>query len=379
MNYEIKRKFKGYIKYILQNTLLPLCYELNRHKPLDDKLVIFADSNCDTLPESMVLLWKELKSRGYKCKKFCLDFSKASVFAMLKFMCGFMAEYARARAVVICNYFVPIHACKKRRGTYVLQLWHSCGALKKFGWTAENDISPDFRGSVAKNIDLVTVSSKACVNAFRQAFHLKKGIALPVGVSRTDVFFDEEYKKRCYEKLYRLRPDLKGKKILLYLPTFRGNAGDAYSVGHEQILALREDDGLPKVLIRMHPRVKKGIRELTEMTANELMICADILVTDYSSAVFEYALLDRPMILWCPDLKEYLHSRNFFLDFEKDMPCPIITDAAELKNAVLTELQNFTPGKYKAFVNKYLSACDGQSTERIADMLDICHHMRIRS
>lgn len=95
-------------------------------------------------------------------------------------------------------------------------------ALKKFGYDSEEDISSHFKGSVTRNFDLITVSSKECVKAFVSAFRLKEDIVKPLGVSRTDVFFDESYNEQCRREFFERYPDYKGKKIVLYAPTFRG-------------------------------------------------------------------------------------------------------------------------------------------------------------
>lgn len=363
-----KNAIKQYLKYALQKTLLPLCYNLNRRKPIDKKLILFADSNSDTPPESMTALTDELTRRGYKCETHCCNFSKTGFIGMLRFMCRFMKRYASARGLVVCNYFVPMHACAKRPETKVVQLWHSCGALKKFGYSSASDISPHFKGSVSKNVDLVTVSSPECEAVFKEAFRLPDGVARAVGVSRTDAFFDTTYLNACRKKLYEKYPQVRGKKLLLYLPTFRGDASQAYSVGHEQVQALQEylgDDWY--VAVRMHPRIKDGIKDLAECATNELLPCADMLITDYSSVIFEYALFDKPMILWCPDLEDYLGERDFYLDFRRDIPCPVITDGDKLCQAVAGELRDFQKGSYRNFTAKYMSACDGCSAKRIAD------------
>ena len=159
-------------------------------------------------------------------------------------------------------------------------------------------------------------------------------------------------------------------KAATYLPTFRGDASHAYSVGHEEILRLKSSlGGGWFTAVRMHPRVKDGITELDRLSTNELLCCADMLITDYSSAIFEYALLGRPMVLWCPDLKEYTAERDFYLDFKTDIPCPVITEGGDLKAAVLHEFDSFNKDSYNDFLNKYMSACDGRSTKRTADFI----------
>lgn len=365
-----KSAVKQYLKSLLQATLLPLCYRSACGKPIDRRLMIFADSNTDDLPESMQSLWDEFTARGYKCERQCRDVSRAGIVGTLKFMCGFMRRYAVARGVVICNYFLPVNACKKRRGTRVVQLWHSCGAFKKFGYSTPNDISSHFKGSVSRNIDLVTVSSPACISAFEEAFRLEKGVARAVGVCRTDVFFDKNYEADCRRELYEKHPELRGKKLILYLPTFRGDASRGYTVGKDETAALREPLGEKFfVAMRMHPRAG-GESDLAEIPTNRLLPCADMLITDYSSVVFEYALLKRPMLLWCPDLEEYTSSRDFYLDIKREIPAPIITDGEKLYGAVLEELARTDFSQFDEFNKKYTSSCDGGATKRVADMFE---------
>ena len=171
-----KRIIRQHIKSALQKTLLPLCYKLSKKKDIDKKLVILADLNSVSTPESMELI---------KVREMYCDLSSCGMVSGLKYMMSFMKAYANARAVFICNYFVPVTSCKKREETTVVQLWHSCGALKKFGYDSEEDISSHFKGSVTRNFDLITVSSKECVKAFVSAFRLKEDIVKPLGVSRT--------------------------------------------------------------------------------------------------------------------------------------------------------------------------------------------------
>lgn len=365
-----KSALKQYLKFLLQKTLLPFCYNFcsSRSEDIDEKLIIFADSNSDEPPESMTRLMSELRRRGYVCEEHFMDFSQSGFFGMIKFMLNFMKRYAAARGVVVCNYFVPLHACKKRRETTVVQIWHSCGILKKFGYSAAADIPDSFKGSVSANIDTVTVSAPVCEKYFSEAFHLKKGVARAVGVSRSDMFFDDDFKTAALQKLKKLYPSAADGKLLLWLPTFRGDAAHGVCAGYEDIKKLSGRLTDFRVIVRMHPRTENAVTEFPLMTTNELLVCADMLITDYSSAIFEYVLLDRPMVLFCPDYDEYAEERGFYIDFKKEMPCPIVTSADKLYEAVTNESQRFRSGGYKRFADRYMSACDGGSTERIADL-----------
>ena len=103
------------------------------------------------------------------------------------------------------------------------------------------------------------------------------------------------------------------------------------------------------------------------MTTNRLLPCADLLITDYSSVTFEYALMGRPMVLWCPDLEEYIRERDFYLDIKRDMPCEPTTE--DLEGAVKKALSGEAEMRYEEFCEKYMSSCDGNATKRIADFI----------
>lgn len=362
-----KHIVRQYIKTALQKTLLPLSYNWAKQKRINERLVILADSNTDSTPESMELVKDELKRRGYEVLEMYCDFSKASMIQSLKYMIAFMKSYANARAVFICNYFVPVTACRKRKETEVVQLWHSCGGLKKFGYDSEEDISSHFKGSVTRNFDLITVSSPECVRAFNSAFRLKSGIVKPLGVSRTDVLFDESYNQRCRKEFFDKYPDCRGKKIVLYAPTFRGNAGEAYCVGEEYAAGLEDKLGNEwKVIIKMHPRLKSSLTNC-EIPTNRILPAADVLITDYSSLIFEYALYKKPCVLFVPDFESYNRERSFYLDFENEMPGEIVTDGERLAEAVRESLGGFDAGAMDSFAEKYMSSCDGGATKRIID------------
>lgn len=365
----IKQILRQYIKTVLQKTLLPICYLWGKRKPVDSSLVLFADCNSYEMPESMVLIKKEIGRRGYKTEEHFCDFSSAGATASLKYMMKFMVRYAQAGAVFVCNYFVPCTACRKRPETKVIQLWHSCGALKKFGYDTPEDISPHFKGSVTRNFDYYTVSSRFCVKVFESAFRLEEGKALATGVSRTDELLSDDFAAACKAEFYQKYPQYKGKKLLLYAPTFRGNAGNAVSAGEDAVKRLEQKLGREwAVLIKMHPRLNSPLTNC-DIPVNRLFPVIDILISDYSSLIFEYSLFRKPMVLWTPDLDEYISVRDFYIDFKTEIPCPKVTEESRLYDTVLSEYCGFNPDRYDEFINKYMSACDGSSTRRIADLL----------
>lgn len=371
--YNFKNAVKQTLKTLLQRMILPVVYNIFRSKKIDERKIIFADSNSDTLPESMREMYDKVRENGFDAVLCLCDIRKAGILGTLRFMCGFMKEYSQARCVFICNYFLPVCSCKKKQGTYVVQLWHSCGTLKKFGYDAKDDISSHYKGSVTENIDLITVSSPACVPIFQNAFGLKgerRSIVQATGISRTDVFFKDSYNSTCREKFFRKHPQWQGKKIVVWAPTFRGNASAPRLFGKAAIKNLAHSLGDDwAVVIKLHPHLDQSLSNC-DMSTSELFACADVLITDYSSLVFEYALYRKPFVIFAPDLDKYEKSRGFYIDIRK-FPCPVITNSQKLENAVKEQYELYhqpahqLDASYEDFIKRYCSSCDGNSTERI--------------
>lgn len=84
----------------------------------------------------------------------------------------------------------------------------------------------------------------------------------------------------------------------------------------------------------MHPRLHSGLTNC-DIATNRLMPVADVLVTDYSSLVFEYALYKKPWVIFAPDIESYSKGRSFYLDYKIDMPAPLVTEGEKLAQAVL--------------------------------------------
>ena len=118
------------------------------------------------------------------------------------------------------------HRNPLRKETIAINLWHACGAFKKFG---RSTAELKFGSSAAtldkypnyENLTHVTVSSPEVIWAYEEAMHLPKGIVKATGVSRTDLFYDSEFVESRRQKLYEIMPEAKDKKVILYAPTWR--------------------------------------------------------------------------------------------------------------------------------------------------------------
>ena len=368
---KLRQAVKQFLKNILHSVFLPCLYAAYRRAPVEKGKILFADSNCDAMPESMAVLYDALKTNHPNIRFFFSDLRRRSTVRILSYLNSFMKEYVTAEYVFICNYFLPVTSCKKRDETTVVQLWHSCGLLKKFAYDTEEDISPSYHGDVTKNISLISVSSAACVPIWQKALRLddRRDIVQAISVSRTDRLFDPDWQTACKNRFAALCPSLVGKKIVLYAPTFRGTASEPYLAGYDAIPALEAALGPDWAVVKkLHPHLNDA--DPIPMSSTELFPCADVLITDYSSLLFDYILLDKPFVIFAPDYDTYRRSRGFYED-PAQFPGEFVTEADDLPSAVKRSFGREADEVYRAFKAHHVGSCDGHATERILSRIGL--------
>lgn len=293
-----------------------------------------------------------------------------------------MKKLAQNAMIILDDYTKFIYPLPFAKSTKVIQVWHSTGAFKRMGFARMGRPGSTKKGSLThRNYTHVTVSSQGVVPAFCEAFGLPKERIYPIGVPRTDLFFDPREQERLLTEFYDRYPQLIGKKLVLFAPTFRGDTRMDAHYPKEWFDPAALVDALPEdyVLgIKLHPFIaqtmsvppayKDRIIDFSkEREINHLLFPAYCLITDYSSVIFEYALLNKPIIFYLPDLAEYDRDRSFFYDFETYVYGPCCQSAQQLPDAVLKG--ESCAEKRKDFFETFLSACDGQSTKRFVDCI----------
>ena len=366
-------RVKQIIKMIFQQVILPVIYNIYAVKPVIPNTVILADAHHDEIPFSMLAIKDELMQHPeLQITELYWNNSSCSVLGIFRNMACFMKKYATAETVIICDNFLPAASCRKRKGTSVIQLWHACGAFKKFGYDTSADIPSYYKGNVLANCDLVTVSSQICVKPFSSAMRLPEKAVRPVGVSRTDLYFNDTFNQACRNHFFSQYPNAQGKKIVLWVPTFRGNPGIASVKGLDDILHARDQlKDTHYFIIKLHPHTQAHIEGTNcSISSEELLPVADVVITDYSSILFDAMIYKHPLVLFVPDLDEYLDNRGVYLDYNTlpglraqnlDQLLQILTDEDLLHSSVNKV--------YTDFYDKYMASCDGHSTKRIINYI----------
>ena len=289
---------------------------------------------------------------------------------------------ANAKVILVDDYMELLFKLPRRKGNTLIQLWHACGAFKTFGCSrmgkkgGQNLKSPNHR-----NYDYATVSSDEIRKFYAEGFGLPIEKVVATGVPRTDIFFDKAYKEKVTKEFYEKYPKLKDKKILLFAPTFRGNGKNSgyYPTELFDVNALYEALGEEyAIIVKHHPFVHNRntidskyqdyiIDLSTNSELNDLLFITDLLVTDYSSVVFEASLLEIPMLFYGFDLEQYIATRGFYYEFETFVPGKIVYHFDELIEAV--KKGDFESEKIAPFRDRFFDGKDGKSSQRTVDLI----------
>ncbi len=365
-----------------------LGFAVGRRRPLRRR-VLFATTHADALSGNLVLLRDEMGRRTPAVETLALVRGRrrgglsARASALWQAVVGGY-RLATCRVVVVDDYYFPIYVIRPRHGTTIIQAWHACGAFKKFGYSvADKTFGADARllrqVRIHSNYDVCLVSSMSIAPHYAEAFGQPLDrFRADLGIPHTDVLFGDERIARIVAALrhrYAIPPD---KRVILYAPTFRGESvGAARADGLPDWRVLRDALAADHVLlVRLHPFVREALvidRELdgflTDVSdhpdINDLLHVADVLVTDYSSVIFEYALLGRPMVFFAPDLAAYERERGFYLDYRTDVPGPVVETTEDLAAVLRDPAPDLV--RVQRFARRSFDIADGAATARVVD------------
>ena len=379
-----KTKFGKFInkkkKKLAENSITSL-YSLFSMLPIKENKVAFLTDSRGGLIGNFRFVYEELERRGgFDIKSICKPHDNMKKTFMEKIRIVYYM--ATCKAVFLDDYYPFIYNIKPREGVQLVQLWHAPGAFKTFGFSREGKLgwTSNKRAKNHRAYTHAIVSSQNISKHYSEAYGIDESKVYATGVPRTDVFFDEKYKEEKITELYEKYPILKDKKVILFAPTFRGKGrGGYYNFELLDLDKLKAELSDEYVLaIKLHPFISNCpqwddkysdfmIDLSHEKEINDLLFISDILVTDYSSVTFEFALLNKPIIFFAYDLEDYIAKRDFYYPYESFVPGPIVRNSNELTNIIKNK--DFGMDKLEKFRNKFFDHFDGKSTDRVIDML----------
>ncbi len=385
MNHSVKYVLSEIKRCLTFRFLYRTCYFIFSRRRIKKNKIIFCEVRFSYLTDNFIRLYDSLKKNTcYEVKIHYLNEVDQGKWRYLRNNLKLIRDMATAGCVFVNDACKAIGCIKMRPETKVIQTWHACGAFKKFGMSIGEKKFGETTEILKRypnygNLNCVTVSSKEVIWAYEEAMSLqdKPGIVQPMGVSRTDAFYDPEVINNARKKLKHIFPESIGKKVILYAPTFRGKVSTAYSPSDMDIDLLQQEfQGEYVLLVKHHPFVKNReaisdtqksfAKDVTEVMSIEELICvSDLCISDYSSLIFEYSLFERPMIFFAPDLEDYFDWRGFYYSYEDMTPGPVVRTTEEIVASIKAIADNFNVETIRQFREKFMGACDGHATERI--------------
>ena len=346
--------------------------------------ILFLDEKRDILAPNMKAVYDRIIERGLT-KKYAVKcslrntedhhFSKLSTASVI-------AKIAKADVIIVDDYVPAFNTVKLPDSVRVIQLWHAGAGFKGVGYARWGHLGCPPPFSAHRRCDYAISDSMQIRHFFSEPFGILEEQVIPTGMPHMDAYLSEDNRSEVTKKLYEAYPVLKDKQVILFAPTYRGrNRKTAYYpyelIDFEALYKYCEDTD-SAVIFKMHPWVS-GEVEIEERfrdrmlslnsypDINELFYITDLLITDYSSCIYEFMLMKKPMLFFAFDMDRYSVSRGFHRDYASNVPGKICTTFEELLQAIRKGDYEFE--KVRKMLPEYFDHTDTNSCDRVIDWL----------
>ncbi|MET8392126.1 CDP-glycerol glycerophosphotransferase family protein [Streptomyces anthocyanicus] len=364
-------------------------YEAGRTQPLRDA-VLFISYNGKQYSDSPRAMHEELLRRGADLEYLWLvrdgQVDLPDTAQKVRFWSTEWYEALARCRYIVTNAHLP-HWMERRPGQVIVQTWHGT-MLKKIGLDIEAPkFDPQYHERLtqeARNWTMLVSSNRFSTPILKRAMGFD-GKIIETGYPRNDYLYAPDLAERAREIKERLGVP-SDKRVILYAPTWRDDLSHRRGqfkfdlrIDVEDARARLGDDHV--LLIRRHSNVVDSIpgagngfvHDVSEYPdIADLYLAADVLVTDYSSVMFDYAHLKRPMLFFTYDLEHYRDKlRGFYFDFENDAPGPLIRTSEELVSALgdLDKVSAEYADRYRRFQELFCDLDDGRAAARVVDLM----------
>lgn len=379
----LKKGIQGRIgKYIgkCQKYTYRIVNRLYLHKPY----MLFLSEQDDKLALNMSALYNRLKERELD-KQYRILFSlrkatseKQSILSSIR-----LTLYAAMASIIIVDDHVPLFDwLVLNPETKVIQIWHAGAGFKGVGYSRWGHFGCPGPFSCHRQYTYSISGSAHISGFFSEQFGILDQQIIPTGMPRMDQFLNPENQERTRKNIYEHYPAFQNRKVILFAPTYRGqNRKNAY-YPYEKI----DFDRLYQycsahntvVLFKMHPWVQGAVpiqKEYQDLffdmnaypDINELFLITDLLITDYSSSIYEFSLMRKPMLFFAFDKDQYATSRGFHRKYEENIPGRLCETFSDMMNAL--EAEDFEFFKVAEYIENHFEHVDDNNCDRVIDWL----------
>lgn len=288
---------------------------------------------------------------------------------------------ATSEIVLLDDYFGILKSLRMDPRTKVIQLWHAGSGFKSVGYSRFGNLGSPKLWHPHRQYTFAITGSEHLRHVYAEAFGIEEDAVIPTGLPRVDWFLDPQRREEFLEMFAAEHPQIAGKRVVLFAPTFRGRSiytafYDYSQIDFDALYDVCGDDTV--VLFRMHHFVKNPI-EIPEEYRDRffdfthypdglnLLHATDVLITDYSSIIYEFSLLDRPMLFFAPDRVNYAATRGFHRDYAETAPGRVADTFDDVLDALRTG--EFEQEKVAEFRRLNFDRVDTGAADRVIDWL----------
>lgn len=273
----------------------------------------------------------------------------------------------------------------KRKGQIYIQTWHSSLRLKKIEKDTEETLSKEYIAMAqadSRQIDFLISGCRDSTKIFKRAFWYR-GPILEVGTPRNDFLLQTPDKDKIAQIKRRLGIK-EDNMVVMYAPTFRKNHSlECYDLDYENLVKELKGkfsaEGL-SVVLRLHPHLIGYSSQLTASNPalvdatsypdiQELLYIADVLITDYSSLMFDFLFTKKPCFIFAKDLKEYTQNDRGLYYSVTQLPFSVSTTNEDLCRQISEHDNKAAINRYNDFLSKIGSFEDGHACQRILNVI----------
>lgn len=277
--------------------------------------------------------------------------------------------------LIVDSYCIVNSLFKHKKNLKVIQMWHALSAIKQFGWqtVGKQDGSSEFVAKTMKmhrGYDYVISPSDVTSEHFAQGFNVSKEKIVKLGLPRIDYILNGDEEKRAEIAIKYPTLCSGGKKIMLYVPTFRKGR----TVNISSLATVADSEGYTLV-VKRHPLDQTELPELENVVIDKdinsytWLSVADVIVSDYSSFVVEASLVNKPIYLYTYDKAEYIQGTGLNVDYAEEAIGKYEFSTAE------DLIQEVAKGKYdyealQSFRQKYIDIDTNDCTGRLVKFIE---------
>ncbi|WP_165215955.1 CDP-glycerol glycerophosphotransferase family protein [Schaalia sp. ZJ1691] len=287
----------------------------------------------------------------------------------------------QAGTIIIDDYFVLLDSFPVDGNHTIIQAWHAGSGFKDVGYSRFGKSGSPNLHNAHRHYSYAICGAEALRDTYAEVFGIERAAVIPTGLPRIDAFLNPKHSARARKEFASQFPLAANKRVILFAPTFRGRGmSDAYyDWSSFDFQALYDVLGTESVfLIRQHHFVIDPApipEELSDRIidassfadTNDLLHSVDVMITDYSSIMYEYSLLHRPMIFFAPDLDMYSATRGMHRDYRGTAPGQVVTDFDTLLEVL--SRPTLDVGKTEEFIAHNFDHTDTHNSDRFIDWL----------